>query len=258
MSNERLIAFKERVKTDPEYKEYLNQRHRDRMQNDPEYRARKQANWRRKDSKRKALKLNTPEALANHQQIKLNQLRLSIMDANQRKALRRKQKTESYRRFYKKHGIKYATFIKWKKRSGLTDIREIIEYRNNYLSNKKGHCIANLSDRNAKFYKKYGITEWVWKNQYKPKGFTLKQIAKIKSESELKEIVRVNESLLAPKLQYVPMQNIGTTQKRTKQEAFTELQRKISNLNCTIWDSAIRENAINRIQQQFYQEWGAV
>lgn len=257
MSNERLKAFKERVKNDPEYAEYLKQRHKERMQNDPEYRAKKQANWKRKDAKRKAKRLNDIEALLNYEKNKQNRLLVSAMTKEQRQEHRRKQKQKSYKKFYDKYGICYVTFNKWQQRSGLTDIQEVIEYRNNYLSKKVGHTINNLCERSAKFYNKYGITVWTWKTQYKPKGYTLEQIAKIKNEAELKEKVRIDESLLAPQLVYVPTKK-STAKKLNKDKAYTEMQNKISRLNCAISIQSIRDAKINELQQNFYNQYGAM
>ena len=257
MSNERLKAFKERVKTDPEYAEYLKQRRKERMQNDPEYRAKKQANWKRKDEKRKAKRLDTQEKLDKYQQNKLNRFKKSIMTDEEKKQYNLEQKRQRRAKLKAEYGLSEKTYYKWRDIRGLSGYQAVAEYRNNYLSKKLGHTINNLCERGAKFYNKYGITVWTWKTQYKPKGYTLKQIAEIKNEAELKEKVRIDESLLAPQLVYVPTKK-NTTKKLNKDKAYTEMQNKISHLNCAISIQSIRDAKINELQQNFYNQYGVM
>ncbi len=267
MSNERLKQFKERVKTDPEYKQHLKNRHKQRMQTDPKYKARMQAKWRRQTSKRKAKKLNTPEKLEIHQQFKLNQFKKSIMNIQELRELKKTQRDNSKAKFKARHGIDYDTYWRWKTKSGLTDVQAVIEYRNQHKP------IVVKGTRDEIFKTKYGVTIWEWNKKYKPFGYSLDVLKERKYQLDRKrselEKLKVKQEPIKIKQEISPIKQEIVTIKQpmffninkqslTKESAWRTLQNKISNLNCTIWDSAIRENAINRIQQQFYQEWGAV
>lgn len=262
MSNERLKAFKERVKTDPEYRDYIaecrRKRYRERMQTDPEYRAIRQANWVRKASKRKAKLLTTPERIEIHQQFKLNQFKKSIMNEEQLKEHRKQQKAKSFERFEAKHGIKYSVYEYWRRKSGLRDVQAIIEYRD------KHKPVINYCNRGERFKAKYGVTIWEWGKVYKPLGYTLKTLLERKYQLERKRLEL--ESLKAkpqPIIQAVsytsnPKPKIKLPMQLTKQQAYTEMQNKISNLNCVITIPEIRDAKINQLQIEFNNIYGAV
>ena len=309
MANERLKAFKERIKTDPEYKEYIaecrRKRYKERMQNDPEYRNQRQANGTRKTSKRKAKLLTTPERCERHQQFKLNQFKKSIMNIEQLKALKEQQREISHERFEAKHGISYNSYYYWSKKCGLKDIQAVAEYKNS----QKPKFVGKRFER---YKAKYGITEWQWREHYRPLGYTLEQLAERKHQldrnrAELeslkpKPIIKTDEpqkqrkrhgiSFVELNKKYLETVGIGYAtlnaykhkygfdtveqtlewykQKTTmtsncyskfaknKQQAYTDMQLKICNLERLITIPEIRDTKINQLKVEFNNIYGAV
>lgn len=260
MSNERLKAFKERIKTDPEYKAHLKARHKLRMQTDPKYRERIRAKQRRADSKKKAKRLNTPEKLETHQQFKLNQFKKSIMNIEELRELKKTQRDNSKAKFKARHGIDYDTYWRWKTKSGLKDVQAVIEYRNQHKP------IVVKGTRDEIFKSKYGITIWAWNTKYKPFGYTLEGLKEQKYQLDRKrselEKLKVKQEPIRIKQEPKPIKqetffNISK-QLITKESAWQTMQNKISNLNCVISIESIRDAKINELQQNFYQQYGAM
>jgi protein tyrosine phosphatase (PTP) superfamily phosphohydrolase (DUF442 family) len=306
MSNDRLKQFKERIKTDPEYKQHLKNRHKERMQTDPKYKARMQAKGIRKTSKRKARLLTTPERCERHQQFKLNQFKKSIMNEVQLKELRRQQKQASYDKFAETHGINYHTYNRWSNISGLKNVQAVIEYRD------KQRPVITHCNRGERFKAKYGVTIWEWNKVYKPLGYTLESLLERKYQLERKRaeleslkskpIIKTDEpqrqrkrhgiSFVELNKKYLETVGIGYAtlnaykhrygfdtieqtlewykQKTTmasnchskfaknKQQAYTQMQNKICDLERLITIPEIRDNKINQLKAEFNNIYGAI
>lgn len=263
-----------------QYRENEKARHKERMQNDPKYKERIRAKQRRADSKKKAKKLNTPEKLEKHQQFKLNQFKKSIMTQAELKALKRQHKLNSNANFEATYGIKYNNYWRWRKKCGLTNIQDVIEYRNNEIAKKEANkqkseerkkLISAVRKKNDEFMAENGVSYSAYRYFVRKyggsiedyKAFKAKNEADLERQKELdKEIIVSNtrEKVVSvnPKPIKISRPKIKLTEIETKESAWRTMQNKISNLNCVISIESIRNAKINDLKNNFYQQYGAI
>jgi hypothetical protein len=206
--------------------------------------------------------LTTPERCEKHQQFKLNQFKKSIMDEYQLNELRRQQKQASYDKFVATHGINYHTYNRWSKISGLKDIQAVIEYRD------KRRPVITHCNRGERFKTKYGITIWEWNKAYKPLGYTLETLLERKYQLDKNrlelESLKIEPTAKTKIIQIPKAKPIYSKPKikipmiLTKEQAYTQMQNKICDLERLITIPEIRDMRINKLKVEFNNNYGAV
>lgn len=255
-------------------------RYQERIKSDPEFIRLVKAKRRRADSKKKAKLLNSPERAEKHQQFKLNQFEKSIMTQAELKALKRQHKLSANAKFEATYGIKYNTYWRWSKKCGLTNIQDVIEYRNNEIAKieankqkteERKKLISAVRKKNDAFMAEHGVSYTAYRYFVRKyggsiedyKAFKAKNEADLVRQKELDKEIQVSntrEKIVSvnPKPIKVSKPKIKLSQNQIRESAWQTMQNKISHLNCVISIESIRDTKINELQQNFYQQYGAM
>lgn len=318
-----------RIKNPEKYaaqRERENLRYHERIKSDPEFIQLVKAKRRRADSKKKAKLLNSHERAEKHQQFKLNQFRKSIMTQAELKELKRRHKLNALEKFEATHGIKYNNYWRWSKKCGLTNIQDVIEYRNNEIAKveanksntkKRKRLLLAVRKKNDNFMAEHGVSYSAYRYYFNKYGGTTEDYKAFKAKNEADrmrqkqldleiKVSNTREKVVSvipkpikqePKpikqydknqqyidrygvsyntlMHYKKLHGFSTIEEslqwykysfgidptkcsKTKESAWQTMQNKISHLNCVISIESIRDAKINELQNNFYQQYGAM